>query len=262
MVVSRLFTLFTMATQHRERGVHEKAEDTQKDFDFITKWESCWERQHLPREIPRLGLNLEPVSDMVYKAKKIHDKHGMVIISMVNWKDLTQVKFPNSQHNNILLDQTLYIAQSSDLLLNLQHLPHTVLEPLRSSLQNQSCAEHNEELELLQMIISLTQQQLQVLTLPTTCKAGSPPALPWPLPPSRAVPRVAAGRCPGQTSPMHSFMLWDGRKEQVFRLAIAVLDYARAHRLVSFKLAWLEQVQAGNMVQWDWLAQAASTSFV
>ena len=59
---TRLFTLYlastlTMATQHREKGVHEKAEDTEKDFDFIKEWEICWEKQNLPREIPRKGCN-------------------------------------------------------------------------------------------------------------------------------------------------------------------------------------------------------------
>ena len=73
-----------MTTQHREKGVHEKAEDTKKDFDFITKWQSCWEKQNLPKQTPRLSLNLKPISDALHQARKINDKYGMVIVTILD----------------------------------------------------------------------------------------------------------------------------------------------------------------------------------
>ena len=95
---TRLFTLYlahplTMTTQHREKGVHEKAEDTEKDFDFLSEWENSWEKQNLSSEIPRLGLNLEPVSDALHQAKKIHDRHGIVIITILGYGDVNHLPY-------------------------------------------------------------------------------------------------------------------------------------------------------------------------
>ena len=115
---------------------------------------------------------MEPISDVLYKAKKIHDEHGIVIVTIVDWNHLAEIQSPYSHLNDpeksILLDQTLYIVESASLLPHLHHLPHTVLE--RHGEQNLTLSQQDTELYLLQILITFTQHQLKVLTLPTTCK--------------------------------------------------------------------------------------------
>ena len=149
---TRLFTLYlahplTMTTQHREKGVHEKAEDTEKDFDFISEWENSWEKQNLPSEIPRLGLNLEPVSDTLHQAKKIHDKHGIVIVTMLGYGDVNHLPYSYlNPHDRVhLLDQTLYIVPTPLLLPNLLHLPHLAVEKPHPALPKNLTADQPQD---------------------------------------------------------------------------------------------------------------------
>ena len=254
--------------------MHEKAEDTEKDFNFITEWESCWERQNLPREIPRLGLNSEPVSDILLEAKKIHDKYGMVIVTILDSQDMCSPhSHLNTTEKDNLLDQTLYIVPSPGLLPCVQHLPHKAVASPQSAYpkvphQNMTAKHPKDQQYLLQIILTLTQHQLKVLTLPFSChktRQNCPNAVPEV---SSAIPRpklsnvqiqeskeskLLAGRCEGQISPDIEFMFWDGQFEEIFRFVIELLNLVKGRGLTQFKHAWIELKQHGNTPQWDWL---------
>ena len=273
-IKARLFTLYlanplTMTTQHREKGVHEKAEDTKKDFDFITKWQSCWEKQNLPKQTPRLSLNLKPISDALHQARKINDKYGMVIVTILD-QDTHKYYEPyqhlNSSERHRLLDQTLYIAPSHLLLPHLHHTPHRAVEKPRAIKPNRTKVEDQSWFHLyhLQLIGDLiqTDYQLVVLTVPAywqgsadTLLQGSPARSgQCTLPQHSCIgPKIFVGRILGQTSPHMGFMLWDGRLLEVLDFWQRLQKLVMEEEFISFKRAWLGDWRNRRFLQWRWL---------
>ena len=117
-----------------------------------------------------------------------------------------------------------------------------------------------DQLSLLQVIDTLTQQEMKILTLPAVWRGSSDTLLQGAtdtqvqgapvndLPING--PKLLAGRLFGQTSPDIGFMLWDGRFEEVFRFAQRLYEIG-GH--INFKLALIDELRNGNRLQWGWL---------
>ena len=247
---ARIFTLYlahalTMATQHREKGVHEKAKETKKDFDFIRDWENRWERHTLPKNIPRFNLNLVQVSDVLQEAHKIHDKYNMVIITILGDDNIpTYYDHLTPLERDKLFDKTLFIVQYTLLHFHGQHLPYLP----HLAIDRERPASNQTDDQLLQIIAALTQQEIRVITLPSSWR-GSPEDIQH-----MVGPTLRAGRGTGQTSPSIDFMVWDARVEMVYRFIQRWKNMVMmTGKFIEFKQAWLKDVERGYSMQWDWL---------
>ena len=238
---NRLFTLYlshslAMVSNHRDKGVHQDtAVKNNKDADFIHTWETCWEKDNLPKHIPRYNLNIELVSDIMQEAFKIKDKHGIVILTILDEKE--PYEDLSTMERDDLLDKTLFITIRSDHKHH--HLPHLVVDlSVDTNLTQQY---------LLKTISTLTRHQVPLLTLPPG----------WPGPVEsilRLSGSVRAGKIPGQHSPQISFMFFDGAVEQVYRFIERWSNLVRVKgKFIEFKEAWIEDVRKNNILTWDWI---------
>ena len=272
---ARLFTLYlahplTVATQHREKGVHEKGNDTKQDFDFIKDWETCWEKYNLPKEIPRLNLDLGKVSDVIQEARKIYDAHDVVIVTMIGESDIPSVKHPykhlSPSERQIILDKTLFIVHSTDLLQRMKHLPHLALD------RGIPVSNHSDE-HLLDIIETIIQQEIRVITLPPGWRGAPGPWLHWVSQRKlemntkvfradgqdpqqlRTSPTMLAGKALRQKSPDMKFMLWDARVE-VYRFIQRWRAQVKSiGSFMNFKDAWLEDIRSGFDMKWNWISK-------
>ena len=169
------------------------------------------------------------------EAFKIKDKHGIVILTILDEKE--PYEDLSTMERDDLLDKTLFITIRSDHKHH--HLPHLVVDlSVDTNLTQQY---------LLKTISTLTRHQVPLLTLPPG----------WPGPVEsiiRLSGTVRAGKIPGQHSPQISFMFLDGAVEQVYRFIERWSNLVRVKgKFIEFKEAWIEDVRKNNILTWDWI---------
>ena len=241
---ARLFTLFlahpkTMATQHREAGVHEKAEATKKDFDYVEEWQQTWEKQKLPKKIPRLSLSLEPIPDFLYRAKIIHDKHGVVLLTVLDENDdLSSLEMLDH------LEKVLFISPASFCSFNNLNLVH-IKEPMKN-ISHKLPQREAKDFILLKILMTLVQHKLHIQTIPLDTKILSKLKIP-----SRNNSyNLLAGRSHGQMGPSLNNMWWDGKSEEVFKFILFMVNNGV---MSDFKEAFLRFPQDMRQnLRWKW----------
>ena len=196
---------------------------------------STWDRHNLPENLPRLDLYLEKVPEYLHTAVKIGDTHGHVILTILEPEDVNIIASPCFRARKKLLDKTLLVTQSTEVFPHLSLFPHKFLESNLSS--------------PLEMIYRITKLQIKLVTLKPGCQKKT--VVESFISTSQG-PHLLAGRACGQTRPLASYMVWDGRFESVFRY---VERWRRRERWSSgedFKQAWLQDIREKGDVEWKW----------
>jgi len=261
---NRLFTLYlanslTMASNYREMGVHQKIfTPANKDFDFVSQWDQQWKAEKLPQTIPRLNRDLGIVSELLQASLKIHDKHNIVIITLLTSENVSKNFTPYShldfREKKQMIERTLFIVRNPDIIG--QSLQNMIVDA-PELLSNQ------REEHLLRSIFNLTRCGLKVLSIPSTWKGEAKKNLMTLLDGKEPIgicckenkKRILlAGKVDGQKTPHSEFMLFNGQEESIFRfLEKWKMKIETTKRFIPFKSFWLQSMQNDNNLCWDWI---------
>ena len=72
----------TMASDHREKGVH-TAKEGGRDYHTVSEWEVTWNRYRTPVAMDVITLQLDQMDTIIHKALRIKKKYGVVTVIAV-----------------------------------------------------------------------------------------------------------------------------------------------------------------------------------
>lgn len=195
----------TMASDHREKGVHSTVEGG-RDHESVKDWESKWNKNHNTVAMDMITLQLEQLDMMIHKALWIKKKYSLVTVLVLHTCE--DVQKLSSQADQ-LSDHTLYSVPYS--CPSLSH-PSIIPSSYNQTGHHQSpptFSQYQDTLHIVTTILlKLVSYKIPVTTLPS----------PWSFLPSPSLATsspVSAGRCreSRQQSPSLDWIFLDAKLE-------------------------------------------------
>jgi len=201
----------TMASDHREKGVHSEVEGG-RDYESVNDWKWKWNRNHNIEAIDMITLQLEQLDMMIHKALRIKKKYSLVTVVVLHTCEDVRKLTSQPQH---LPDHILYSVPSScgsPSHPSIIPSSYNQTSPHQSppSLSQYQATQHT----VINILLKLVSMKIPVTTLSNPWSSLSSPSLATSSP-------VAAGRCRDsrQQSPNLDWIFFDAKLE-VYNLLV------------------------------------------